>query len=125
MRDWMAIQCLIMPDELRCLLHSIAFADVWETVSMDANSIMLKHRRKLSAKLLPHCQAAPSPCPQCCFPADSAADSPLSLRMTGGCVLLAMASWFFRQTSHLSPPNRGEKIVFVVVVGLSLASFLS
>ena len=68
MRDWMAIQCLLMLDEWQPLLHSSAFADVWERVSMDANSIMLKHRGKSLAKLLPCCQAvlAHVPIAVCC-----------------------------------------------------------
>ena len=45
--------------------------------------------------------------------------------MTRGCVLLAMATWFFRQTSRLSPPNRVGNIAGFVVVHLSLASLLS
>lgn len=84
----MAIQCLIMPDEWWRLLPGITFADVWETVSMDANSITLKQRGKLSAKLLPRCQAAPCPPvgPEL-FPAESAADGPSSLSVTGGLCL--------------------------------------
>lgn len=32
-RDWMAIQSLVMPDEWQCPLHGIAFADVWASRS--------------------------------------------------------------------------------------------
>ena len=103
----MAIQRLIMPAELWRLLHRIAFADVWETVSMDANSITLKHRRKLSAELLPHCQAAPCPpLPPGLLPAESAAEGPSSPRMSGGCAPLGLAICFFKPTSHLRLPNR-------------------
>lgn len=82
-----------MPDELQHLLHRIAFADVWATVSMDANSIMLKHRRKLSAKLLPLLPGCTLPVSPVLFPAESAADGPASLRMTRGCVLLGATIW--------------------------------
>lgn len=54
-------------DEWQCPFHSGACADVWETVSMDANSIMLKHRRKSAAKPPPCCQAVPYPGPRRCF----------------------------------------------------------
>lgn len=69
--------------------HGIVFADVWETVSMDANSITLKHGRKLSATLLPRRTLPVSPV---LCPAESAADGPSSLAGTGGCVLLGLAS---------------------------------
>lgn len=65
--DWMAIQRLIMPDEFQRLLGSLAFTDVWETVSMDANSIMLKHGRELSAKLLLRCTSPPLPSKVSCW----------------------------------------------------------
>ena len=54
-------------DEWQCPFHSGACADVWETVSMDANSIMLKHRRKSAAKPPPRCQAVPYPGRRCSF----------------------------------------------------------
>ena len=54
-------------DEWQCPFHSSACADVWETVSMGANSIMLKHRRKSAAKPPPRCQAVPYPGPRRCF----------------------------------------------------------
>lgn len=104
----MAIQSLVLSDEWQCSLPAIPFARVWEPVSMDVNSITRKRRRKLSAKLLPHSPAVPSPHPQSCFLLTRQHTRLLRSENDRGLCSVWRSSLFICRTSHLRSLNDKE-----------------
>lgn len=105
---------MAVPAPQYCICRCLGFK-----VSMDANSINAETEKEIVSQLAATLPSCTQPVSAVLFPADSAADGPSSLKITRGCVLLDVATWFFSQTSHFRPPNRENTFLLI----FSLLSF--